>query len=87
VGDVHRLGDHHFPHQAAFLAGLHGDKGFVEHFPGELRRLLRAFDEMHAALEAVLEMTLAATARMNLRFDHQLRPRELPGSGSGLLRG
>ena len=86
VGDVHRLGDHHFAHQASFLAGLHGDEGLVEHFPGELSRLCGALDEMHSALEAVLEMAFSAPARMDLRLDHKFRPREFLCGRCRLLR-
>ena len=87
VGDVDRFGDHHLADELAFLAGLHRDEGFVEHLAGELRGLLGRFDQVDPALEAVLEVTLAAATRVDLGLDHQLGAGEFLRGGGSFFRG
>ena len=59
-----------------------------QHFLAELLDFLDRAGEAHAALFAgggLLELALAATARMNLRLDHPERPAEFLGGGFGVL--
>ncbi len=78
--------DHDLADQLARFAGLRGDQRLAQHLAGEFLDFLRRLDQLHAALEAVLERPLAATAGVNLRLDHEIGRLERPGDGLGLLR-
>ena len=63
LGDVHAPRDEHLIDQPPVRPGLVRDEHLPEHFAGDFPCFLRRLDEMHAALEAVLERALAAAAR------------------------
>ena len=44
AADIHRFGDHHLAHQAAFVAGLFGDEHFAEHLASDFSSLLGRLD-------------------------------------------
>ena len=68
--DLDRLGDEHLVDQAAFRSGLMRDQCLPDHLGRDAAGLAGRLAKMHAALEAVGETSLAASAGVDLRFDH-----------------
>ena len=83
--DVHALGDEHLVDEPPLRPGLVGDEHLPEHLAGDLLGFLGVLDEMHAALEPVLERPLAPAAGVDLRLDDEFAA-DLAGDGGGFLR-
>ena len=62
--------DEQLADEPAFGAGLFGDEHIAEHRLGHFENFVGGFAELHAAFETVLESPFAATAGMDLGFDH-----------------
>jgi len=85
--NIHALGDEDLADEFAFGAGLMRDERLADHFAGDVRSFLGGVHQMHAALEAVHESPLAASACMDLGFDDEAFAAKRGGGSGGFLAG
>ena len=84
--DINRLRDQHLAHQLPFWPRLMRHQGLPQHLPCNRLRFLGRVDDMHTSFESILECSLPASSRMNLRLHHQARPTQFPSCRTRRLR-
>src|SRR2546430_14327820 len=78
-GGIRGLGAKHHVNSMTSRSGLVRRQDLPEHLCSNLRNFRWGCPNMNAAFESVLETSLAAAARVNLRFDHKIDIAELTG--------